>query len=268
MITTRSESSSCDHRWKAMVSLRGHLWIHPSTLQRVEALVAGLDPPTTVEVGAGDGIPLFALGPSCLRDGSVGVDPCPATLRHARNHSDRAQLLAASTAALPVRDGCASMVLLRPVTRGPADRDATLAEARRILRPGGLLASTTLDDEALEVFDTARQEASARVLGHRPAVLPLLHPAGDLVGPLRAAGFVLLASEAWSGLIELPNVTVAMQLYRALGGSCPTPVGHGDPHLQDRLDLAAQETFQRRVDSSGHLVIPISGRVLLVAKEA
>jgi ubiquinone/menaquinone biosynthesis C-methylase UbiE len=90
----------------------------------------------TLDLGAGTGRTLPLL-PSGAR--GVGVDPNAAALARARRRAPGVPLVVARAEALPFRDGAFDTVLAGLVLCSVADPDAALAEARRVLRPGGAL---------------------------------------------------------------------------------------------------------------------------------
>ena len=93
-----------------------------------------------VDVGCGPGI--AARRARALGADVIGVDPAPVMLRVARVRwrSDRGVAWRIGTAeSLPVDDGWAQVVWSLSTVHHWADIDAGLAEARRVLAPGGRL---------------------------------------------------------------------------------------------------------------------------------
>jgi ubiquinone/menaquinone biosynthesis C-methylase UbiE len=84
--------------------------------------------------GTGRDLPLFPPGVQ-----AVGADPHPANLARARRRAPGAPLVVARAEALPFRDGAFDTVVAGLVLCSVQDQAATLAEARRVLRPGGAL---------------------------------------------------------------------------------------------------------------------------------
>ncbi len=88
----------------------------------------------TLELGCGTGrnLPLY--------DGAsrvIGVDPSADALRRAHARAPDVPLVQGSAAALPFRDGAFDTVVASLVLCSVPDPRRALAEARRVLRPGG-----------------------------------------------------------------------------------------------------------------------------------
>lgn len=112
---------------------------------------AALIPPAShpgavlVDVGCGAGL----LAPHLVGKGyrHVGVDVVRSALVQAAAH--RVTPLNADAMAVPLADGCADVVAAGEVLEHVPDWRLAVAEACRLLRPGGLLVLDTLNDTAL-----------------------------------------------------------------------------------------------------------------------
>jgi 2-polyprenyl-6-hydroxyphenyl methylase/3-demethylubiquinone-9 3-methyltransferase len=80
----------------------------------------------------------------------IGVDLVSSALAQAREHGVAA--LRADVTRLPLRDGCADVVCAGELLEHVTDVPATVAQACRILRPGGLLILDTLNATRLARF--------------------------------------------------------------------------------------------------------------------
>jgi SAM-dependent methyltransferase len=92
-----------------------------------------------LDIGSGDGhfaTTLFA------EPVDVGIDPDPQTMQEAARRGGHRNLIVASATALPMRDASFASVLSNSTLEHIPDVDAAVAEAARVLRPGGLLAAT------------------------------------------------------------------------------------------------------------------------------
>jgi ubiquinone/menaquinone biosynthesis C-methylase UbiE len=128
------------------------------------ANVFSLLPPMAgrVFVDLGCGMGTFAI--ECARRGAhaLGVDMMPEALRAARAVAARegvttARFVQGDVARLPIRDASIDVALAADLTEHLDDGtlDAALAEARRVLRPGGTLVLYT--PEAAHLFERLRE---------------------------------------------------------------------------------------------------------------
>ena len=108
---------------------------------REAAPFAGAD---VLDVGCGDGfhLPMFAADAASV----VGVEPHPPLVQRARRRvGDRARVLEAGAAALPLPDRSVDLVHARTAYFFGPGCEPGLAEAQRVLRPGGAIAIIDLD---------------------------------------------------------------------------------------------------------------------------
>jgi SAM-dependent methyltransferase len=156
--------------------------LHTELVRNVKGLV--------VEVGCGRGR-LFARYPASVGR-LVAVEPDAVMRPVAADVAARlpfpAEVTAGEAARLPLADGIADVVVFAEVLCSVADQDAALAEARRVLRPGG----------ELRLYEHVVAEPAAGRLGQRiadatlwPRVLGGCHTARDTLAALRRAGFAI-----------------------------------------------------------------------------
>lgn len=102
-------------------------------------LVKGLELPTggrLLEVGCGEGGNLHHLG---ARPGWVGLDFAEAKLRHGQSCVPDVAFVRGDASRLPLAEHTFDAVLIRDVLHHVPDRRAVVAEAARVLKPGGRL---------------------------------------------------------------------------------------------------------------------------------
>lgn len=151
-----------------------------------------------VELGAGDGAN-FALYPSTVRE-VIAVEPEPRFREQATQAAQRAyvpiRVQAGTAQALPVDDGSVDAVLASLVLCTVPDQAAALAEAGRVLRPGGELRfyeHVHADHQPLQtVLEIADRSRLWPTLGGG------CRPTRDTRAAIEAAGFKIERCEAFS----------------------------------------------------------------------
>jgi ubiquinone/menaquinone biosynthesis C-methylase UbiE len=144
-----------------------------------------------VELGAGDGAN-FPLYPSTVTE-VIAVEPEPrfrAVAEEAARSADvPIRVLPGTAEALPVEDESVDAVLASLVLCTVPDQAAALAEARRVIRPGGQL-------RFYEHVHSDRQPLRTILeIADRSRIWPTIgggcHPTRDTLSAIRAAGFTV-----------------------------------------------------------------------------
>jgi ubiquinone/menaquinone biosynthesis C-methylase UbiE len=186
--------------------------------RRLAGILAGLLPErgTLLEVGVGTGA--VATGLTELGRTVVGLDLSRPMLANARGRLP-GRVAAADALRLPVRNGSVDGVLIIHVLHLVAEIPATLAEAARVLRPGGTLAATgfpagPVEGDVVEVLDRMHERVGSLRRDDAPeTVLPMARAAGfELVAridepgrpvsPRAAADLIEARSQAWTWSID------------------------------------------------------------------
>jgi ubiquinone/menaquinone biosynthesis C-methylase UbiE len=126
---------------------------------------------TVVDVGCGAARAVSELAGHAAH--AIGVDLDPAMLAAARRRFPGIDVRAADAAALPLGDGQAQGYRADKVYHVLPDPQAALAEARRVLAPGGRTALLGQDWDTL-VIDSDQPELTRRIVHTRAGTLP--HP--------------------------------------------------------------------------------------------
>ena len=96
-----------------------------------------------VDVGCGDGSATHLATKLDARSSVIGVDWSANALSQARARGLLVVQGGVDTAGLPLPDGCADVVIMSELIEHLVDTDAAIDEARRVLRPGGVLLLST-----------------------------------------------------------------------------------------------------------------------------
>jgi ubiquinone/menaquinone biosynthesis C-methylase UbiE len=126
---------------------------------------------TVVDVGCGTGRAVAELGERGAR--AIGVDLDPAMLTAARERFPRIDVRAADASDLPLADGEADGYRADKVLHILPEPEAALAEARRVLAPGGRIVLVGQDWDTM-VVDSGLGELTRRIIAARADTIP--HP--------------------------------------------------------------------------------------------
>jgi ubiquinone/menaquinone biosynthesis C-methylase UbiE len=141
---------------------------------------------TVVDVGCGTGRAVAELAERGAR--AIGVDLDPAMLAAARSRFPGIDVRAADAAALPLDDGQARGYRADKVYHVLPDPHAALAEARRVLAPGGRIVLLGQDWDTM-VIDSDQPELTRRIVHARADTMPHPRIARAYRNLLRDAGF-------------------------------------------------------------------------------
>ena len=132
----------------------------------LEALLALLNPAWTVaDIGTGTGAMLPLLSPHIKK--IIAIDPTPAMLKAAKArirelHLANVDIRQGSAESLPIESDSVDVALLALVLAYTTDPASALREARRILKPGGILLVIDLQPHTVDVF---REKLNHRWMG-------------------------------------------------------------------------------------------------------
>jgi ubiquinone/menaquinone biosynthesis C-methylase UbiE len=193
-----SEPGGVHHPWFA----RAYLWLsvkeeEGGRAEHREQLLAGLSG-RVVELGAGNGLN-FSHYPSTVTE-VVAVEP-EAVLRAAAERAATAEAAVPVTVvdgvadALPLEDGSVDAAVASLVLCTVPDQARTLAEVRRVLRPGGEL--RFYEHVLSRAHGVARFQRFADAT-FWPPVAGGCHMARDTAPAIERAGFTIESQKRWS----------------------------------------------------------------------
>lgn len=148
---------------------------------------------TVVDVGCGTGRAVVELAEHAAR--AIGIDADPAMLAAARSRFPGIDVRAADATSLPLGDGQAHGYRADKLYHVLPDPNAALAEARRVLAPGGRIVLVGQDWDAA-VIDSDHSELTRRVIHARADTVPYPRIARAYRNLLLDAGFHEVEVEA------------------------------------------------------------------------
>jgi SAM-dependent methyltransferase len=162
--------------------------------------VAALAPRRILELAAGTGIATRQLLAQLTDAEVVATDLNPAMVELGRRLAPGATWERADATALPIDDTSFDVVTCQFGVMFFPDRVAALAEARRVLRPGGTVIVSTWDTVERHAFAAALTAALEQTFPDDPPTFVVAVPHGYtdeavIEGDLRAAGFADVAVE-------------------------------------------------------------------------
>ena len=164
-----------------------------------------------LDVGSGPGFLADEMAREVGASGRVvGVDPSESMLALARRQTAAAEFRAGGALELPFDDGSFDVVVSTQVLEYVEDVAAALAEARRVLRPGGRLLVLDTDWDSI-VWQTADAERMRRVLAAWEEHLADPRLPRRLPGLIRDAGLTL----SHSGVLAILNHPYDTDTYSA-----------------------------------------------------
>lgn len=193
------QSSSPDDPWSAVADDWGRYWgTFAAPVWEPLLRTAGIGPGTRVlDVGCGTGELLEHLQEHGARPS--GVDPASRMVELARARAVGADVRAGDFESLPFDDGAFDALLAVNAFQFAEDQELALAEAHRVLAPGGTLGLAGWAERArndLDAINTALAEAD----DEQPPEDGPLRVEDGLAGVLRRAGWELLDG----GVVPVP----------------------------------------------------------------
>lgn len=110
----------------------------------LELLPAQAAPQRWIDLGSGTGYFTRALAARYPQALGLSVDIAEGMLRHAREQGGAQYFIGGDAERLPLRDGASDLLFSSLAIQWCADLPAVLGEARRVLRPGGVAAFSSL----------------------------------------------------------------------------------------------------------------------------
>jgi arsenite methyltransferase len=158
---------------------------------RTRALLALQPGERVLDIGSGPGFLAAEMAAEVGPEGQVhGVDPSDSMLAMARRRAAPVEYASGDALTLPYEDGTFDAAVSTQVYEYIADMPGALAEARRVLKPGGRLLILDTDWDSI-VWHSSDRDRMLRVLEKWNDHLADPYLPRRLPGLLRAAGFDL-----------------------------------------------------------------------------
>jgi malonyl-CoA O-methyltransferase len=225
-----------------------HAQTRTEMLRRLEPVQ--LQPSHILDLGGGTGLVARALADRYRKASVTLVEASPALLEAAgrtRGWWRRFDCLSGEASAIPLPDASVDLVVANLLLPSVTDPEAVLAEVRRVLRPRGYFAFTTLGATTLQEVRSAF--AAADKTPHA-LEFPDFHDVGD---GLTRVGFVAPVLDADRLMVTYRSLADVCRDLRAAGA---TPPREGRRTLTGaRRWRAAEEAFAARAESDQRVAV-------------
>lgn len=177
----------------------------------LEQLPAGLAPERWLDMGSGTGHFSRVLAGRFAGASGVAVDIAEGMLRHAREQGGAHHHVAGDAERLPLRDACVDLLFSSLAVQWCGQFASVLSEAQRVLRPGGVLAFSSLCTGTLEELRASWQAVDGRVHVNR------FRRWEDYQRLCGACGLEPIALERRAQVLHYPDVRSLTHELKALG---------------------------------------------------
>src|SRR5690606_2236524 len=141
----------------------------------------------------------------------IALDLAEGMLQHARPLGGAQRFVAGDAESLPLRDGCLDLIYTSLAVQWCADFTAVLNEARRVLRPGGVLAFSSLCVGTLQELRDSWQAVDGLVHVNR------FRDFADYQRLCVGSGLALVGLEQQEQRLYYPNLRQLTHELKALG---------------------------------------------------
>ena len=251
--------------WEARAGCYGFL--RPLTARAISALLAaaGVGPGCQVlDVGCGPG-DLAAAAASAGAD-AAGIDVAPSMVRRAALANPSIPFRVGSFEALPGGDAAFDALVGNFVLNHVGRPEAALAEARRVLRPGGMLALSAWDaprrNRVLGLLTDAVAAVGAPPTSGVPDGPAHFRSDHELRGLFAAAGFEAVGLQRLMFEARVPDLDTLWSGVLDAAVRIPATITRQPPDVQTRIRGAFNElaAVHRRPD--GSFAVPVSVQVV------
>ncbi len=230
---------------RAAAQYDGAALLQRRVADRLLAQLPPLNPQRWLDLGSGTGYCSRALARHHPHAEGLALDLAPGMLRHARAQGAGARhYLTADAERLPLRENCCDLILSSLALQWCADLPAVLTEARRCLRPGGVLAFSSLIEGTLDELRQSWAQVDDQVHVNR------FRPQIAYAEAAAASGLETLALKVAPERLYFPDLRALTQHLKAIGAH---NLNQGRPQgLTGRQRLAAfTQAYESRREPAG-----------------
>ncbi len=194
-----------------------------------------------LDLGSGTGYFSRALACAFPQAEGVALDIAEGMLRHARPAGGARQFVVGDAEQLPLRDGCAELVFSSLALQWCEDFAGALGEARRVLRPGGTFAFSSLCSGTLQELRDSWQAVDGFAHVNR------FRPLATYQALCRNSGLQLVSLEMRPEVLHFPDLRQLTHELKALGAHNLNPGRPGGLTGRARIRalVEAYERFRR-----------------------
>ncbi|MEH3022031.1 MAG: malonyl-ACP O-methyltransferase BioC [Pseudomonas oryzihabitans] len=204
-----------------------------------------LDPQRWLDLGSGTGHCSRTLARRYPQAEGLALDLAPGMLRHAREQGAGARhYLTADAERLPLRESCCDLIVSSLALQWCPDLSAVLADAGRALRPGGVLAFSSLVEGTLDELRRSWARVDDQVHVNR------FRRQAAYTEAAATSGLETLALEVEPERLHFPDLRALTQHLKAVGAH---NLNQGRPQgLTGRQRLAAfTQAYERLREPAG-----------------
>ncbi|BCG22492.1 malonyl-[acyl-carrier protein] O-methyltransferase [Pseudomonas tohonis] len=225
----------------------------------LDSLPDGFVPERWLDLGCGTGHFSRVLAERFPTADGLALDIAEGMLQHARPLGGASHFAAGDAERLPLVDGCLDLVFSSLAVQWCGDFAAVLSEARRVLRPNGLLVFSSLCVGTLQELRDSWQEVDGFVHVNR------FREFGRYQALCAGSGLRPLVLERRPRVLHFPDLRSLTHELKALGAHNLNPGRPGGLTGRARM-LALIEAYERRRDAAG---LPVTYQVVhgLLRKE-
>ena len=224
--------------------------------------------PLVLDIGIGTGNLSAALRTRMPDSRIIGCDLAERMLVQARAKLPGTQVLTADAELLPVRDHCCDLALSSFTYQWLESWDRALAEAARVLKPGGLLVFSAFGARTFHELRTCYQTACAET-GYQGGSALRLHSRPDVMQQaLRRTGFSAVTVSAFDAVEWYPDVATLARAIKGMGSRNASPGRNRTPGVR-RVWRAMVDAYEQRYRTAQGIPATfevILGRGTLVSK--